>query len=457
MTAQDNVITLADISKSYRLYNKPSDRIKETFHPFGKKYSTPFQALKNVSMGISSGETLGIVGRNGCGKSTLLQIICSIMPPTSGTFHVNGRISAILELGAGFNPEFTGRDNVFLNCSILGMERRTVEERIDTIIEFADIGAFIDQPVKTYSSGMAMRLAFSIAISVDPAILIVDEALAVGDAAFQRKCYAKIKSLQERGTTILFVSHDAGAVIELCNRAVLLEQGEVIFTGDPKKVISLYHKLLFAPQDKLGEVKKSVIEEVQMLKLADKTTNRSADVKHRVTAKGRHCANEEGAYYNENLKPKSTIWYEPNGVFISEPRILDGEGRKVNALVRNENYYFTYDVSISKHVFNVLPGMAVKTVRGFQLGGYGKQEDNNLVEHMQPGTKAVVKLKFRCSLLPGTYFLNAGVFGVVENNESFLHRGIDVVMFEVLADKMCGATGFVDFDVSSQVIYDCSN
>lgn len=446
MNPNQNIISLTNISKSYNLYHNPSDRVKETFHPFRKKYCTPFQALKDISVNIGVGETVGIVGRNGCGKSTLLQIVCGIMPPTFGQLTVNGRISAILELGAGFNPEFSGRDNVFLNCSILGMEKTTVEDRMESILEFADIGAFIDQPVKTYSSGMTMRLAFSIAISVDPAILVVDEALAVGDAAFQRKCYSRIKFLQERGTTILFVSHDAGAIVELCNRAMLLEQGELLYTGDPKKVISLYHKLLFAPADKVITVKKQVLDEITKLASTQEMSTFIDNIQHSVIK------DTNTPYLNKNLVPKSTIWYEPNGAKIEKPRIVTEDGEEVNVLIRNEEYYFSYDLTFTQHVFNIRPGLAIKTVRGFELGGFGRCNSPDIPKHIEPGAIAEVKMRFKCTLLPGTYFLNAGVFGIVGSEEVYLHRGIDVLMFEVSSEEQIGATGFVDFAISPQLI-----
>ncbi len=448
MNSNQNAISLSNVSKSYKLYQKPSDRVKETFHPFRKKYCTPFQALKDISVNIGMGETFGIVGRNGCGKSTLLQIVCGIMPPTFGQLTVDGRISAILELGAGFNPEFTGRDNVFLNCSILGMEKTTVEERMESILEFADIGAFIDQPVKTYSSGMTMRLAFSIAISVDPAILVVDEALAVGDAAFQRKCYSRIKYLQEQGATILFVSHDAGAIVELCNRAMLLDQGQLLYTGDPKKVISLYHKLLFAPADKVATVKEQVVTEVSNLASSQNIHNSVDNTKQSVP---KDVSGRGIPYLNKSLVPKSTIWYEPNGAKIEKPRIVTLDGEEVNVLIRNEEYYFAYDLEFTHHVFNIRPGLSIKTIRGFDLGGYGRFENPNIPKHIEPGSTAEVKLRFKCTLLPGTYFLNAGVFGIVGSEDVYLHRGVDVLMFEVSAEEKIGATGFVDFAISPQL------
>lgn len=444
MNTSQTAISLNNVSKNYKLFDSPVHRVKETFHPFGKKYSSDFRALKNITVEIGWKETIGIVGRNGCGKSTLLQIVCGIMPPTSGGLIVNGRISAILELGAGFNPEFSGRDNIYLNCSILGMEREEVDGQIEDILEFADIGQFVDQPVKTYSSGMAVRLAFSIAINVDPDILVVDEALSVGDAAFQRKCFARIKEIQERGATILFVSHDGGAVVDLCDKAILLDQGEMLYYGTPKKVISLYHKLLFAPQDQLESVRSSIVDTVKRENSSGYTdSDLPADVSlDEITSK---------AYFNESLVPKSTTWYASHGAEIHCPHIQTLDGRKVNVLVRNEEYYCAYDVHFSENVYTVRFGMLIKTVRGVELGGYGNSVEDENQEYITEGSVAQVRLRFRCSLLPGVYFLNAGVMGVLAREEGFLHRGIDVAMFEVMSEKNIGSTAIVDFGVTPQV------
>jgi lipopolysaccharide transport system ATP-binding protein len=237
---EDIAISARDLTKTYRLYRSHADRVKETFHPFRKKYYHPFNALTEVSFEVRRGETLGIIGRNGSGKSTLLQIICGILQPTSGTIEAQGRISALLELGAGFNPEFTGHQNVYMNSTILGLGRGEIEARFEDIAAFADIGEFIDQPVKTYSSGMYVRLAFAIAINVDPDILVVDEALAVGDIYFQHKCMHRMRELIERGTTVVFVSHDMGAIKSLCGEAILLENGAISEKGPPDEVVNEY-------------------------------------------------------------------------------------------------------------------------------------------------------------------------------------------------------------------------
>ena len=230
--SEDSVIRIQNLTKAYRLYDSHADRVKETFHPFRKKYYRTFNALTDVSFEVTRGETLGIIGRNGSGKSTLLQIICGTLQPTSGSIEVIGRVSALLELGAGFNPEFTGRQNLYINGAILGLKHEEIELRFDDIAAFAGIGDFIDQPVKTYSSGMYVRLAFAIAISVDPDILVVDEALAVGDIYYQHKCMHRMKELMQKGTTIVFVSHDMGSIKSLCKRAILLDNGLISKKGE---------------------------------------------------------------------------------------------------------------------------------------------------------------------------------------------------------------------------------
>lgn len=238
-------ISVRDVGKMYRIYDRPQDRLKQMLLRGRRVYGHEFWALRNVSFDVRRGETVGIIGRNGSGKSTLLQIIAGTLAPSEGRVVVNGRVAALLELGSGFNPEFTGRENVFLNGAILGISRAEMEQRFDAIAEFADIGEFIDQPVKFYSSGMVLRLAFAVQAQVDPDILIVDEALAVGDFLFQHKCMSKMRELKERGTTILFVSHDTAAVKAHCNWAVMLRNGAQWATGNTDEVcVTYYHSLI---------------------------------------------------------------------------------------------------------------------------------------------------------------------------------------------------------------------
>jgi len=243
----DTAISVSNLSKKYYLYERPIHRVMETFHPFGRKYHTSFSALTNVSLQVRRGESIGIIGRNGSGKSTLLQIICGTLQATEGESQVNGRISALLELGAGFNPEFTGRENVYLSTAILGLSRQETDAKFDQITGFADIGKFIDRPVKMYSSGMYIRLAFATAISVDPEILIIDEALAVGDIFFQQKCVEHMKKMMQN-CTIVLVSHDMHSITNMCNRVVLLDHGEIAYEGLPPEGVAKYTKILHSEQ-----------------------------------------------------------------------------------------------------------------------------------------------------------------------------------------------------------------
>ena len=249
----ESIIEIENVSKCYEIYKKPVDRLKQ-YAALGmkaislcpaKKHYREFWALKDVSFKIGKGETVGIIGQNGSGKSTLLQLICGTLKPTSGRIKVNGRIAALLELGAGFNPEFTGRENAYLNAAILGIPREAMESRMQDVLEFSELGDFLEQPVKTYSSGMYARLAFAVAIHVDPEILIVDEALAVGDARFIAKCIRRIKDIQEQGASILFVSHDVGSVRNLCQRAIWINQGKLIDEGDVFSVTGQYMAYMF--------------------------------------------------------------------------------------------------------------------------------------------------------------------------------------------------------------------
>lgn len=247
MRSEDIAIAVRDLGKVYRLFGHPGDRIKQFFSLGMRRYHREVAALNDLSFEIRKGETVGIVGRNGSGKSTLLQVICGILKPTAGSVTVNGRISALLELGAGFNPEFTGRENVYFQGALMGLAQAHMEDRFEEIAAFADIGDFIDEPVRTYSSGMFVRLAFAVAIHVDPDILVVDEALAVGDARFQAKCFRRIQALRERGGSILFVTHATDQVTRFCNRALLIDQGRLVLDGPPREVVNLHLATLFRP------------------------------------------------------------------------------------------------------------------------------------------------------------------------------------------------------------------
>ncbi len=272
-------IQVKNLSKLYLLYKRPQDRLKQSIlGRLGKNYAQTFWALRNISFEVQAGETLGIIGRNGSGKSTLLQIVAGILQPSEGTIQVNGRLAALLELGAGFNPEFTGRENIFLNGVTLGLTEKAVRQKLDAIIDFAGIGEFIDQPVKIYSSGMFVRLAFAIATSVEPAILIVDEALAVGDAGFVLKCMNRMKQLREQGTTILLVTHDVQTVRSFCDRVLWLNEGKLVADGEPLDISSRYLQFLFGDEE--SQVR--ALEQKQAINLETTTfvTNQSTQGKN---------------------------------------------------------------------------------------------------------------------------------------------------------------------------------
>ncbi|OKZ81754.1 MAG: teichoic acid ABC transporter ATP-binding protein [Clostridium sp. CAG:12237_41] len=247
-------IEVRDLSKVYYLYDKPSDRIRETFSIRKKKYSKEHYALKNINLKINKGESIGIVGTNGSGKSTLLKLVTGVVTPTTGTIKTDGKIAALLELGAGFNPEYTGIENIYLNGTMMGYTEEEMKKRVPDIIEFADIGEFINQPVKSYSSGMFARLAFAVSINVEPDILIVDEALSVGDIRFQVKCIDKMRELQESGTTILFVTHAIEQIKRFCTRAIWIKNGELIEDGEASQVVDLYDNFMKYGEKKIEKV-----------------------------------------------------------------------------------------------------------------------------------------------------------------------------------------------------------
>lgn len=259
--SSEAVIRVSELAKVYPMYARPHHRLLELLLGMRDgRWRREYQALRGLSFQVQRGESVGILGRNGAGKSTLLQILCGILQPSSGSASVSGRVAGLLELGAGFNPEFTGRENVFLNGTVLGLSRAEVVERFDAIVGFAEIGRFIDEPVRTYSSGMFVRLAFAVAIHVDPEVLIVDEALSVGDEAFQRKCFARIEALRQRGTTLLFVSHSAGTVIDLCDRALWLDEGELMADGSAREVVAQYQRFAHASDERKAELRRQLRE-----------------------------------------------------------------------------------------------------------------------------------------------------------------------------------------------------
>jgi lipopolysaccharide transport system ATP-binding protein len=420
----DIAISVKNLSKTYRIFGHPTDRIKQMLTLGKVRFHREFTALQDVSFEIKKGEAVGIIGRNGSGKSTLLQLICGILKPSSGEVRVNGRISALLELGSGFNPEFTGRENVYFQGAIMGIPRAEIDAKFDEIAAFADIGEFIDQPVRTYSSGMYVRLAFATAIHSTPDILIVDEALSVGDEPFQRKCFERIRLIREHGGTIIYVSHNMASIVELCDHALLLKQGRLTVTGNPKFVIANYLKNLNRPHNTDGE-------------------DHPAEPPHK---KQEH----EATYFDPTLIPESTVSYPSLGAQISNPRILSLDGERVNLLHSGEEYIYTYEAQFNIPAVGVRFGMMIKTISGYELGGLVSHSASEGIS-VEGGTTLSQKFRFRCNLLPGTYFLNSGVTSTMsDKGDEYLHRVLDAAMFKVMPQTESIRTGIVDMAPLSQ-------
>lgn len=422
-------IRVEGVSKSFRMYGKPHQRlVHSVLRGRADAWYREFQALHDISLTIHRGETVGLVGRNGSGKSTLLQIICGTLHPTRGSVTVEGRIAALLELGAGFNPDFTGRENIHLNGAVLGLSRQEVNARFDAIAAFADIGDFIEQPVKIYSSGMYIRLAFAVAINTDPRILVVDEALSVGDEAFQRKCFARIEQLKRGGCTILFVSHSAGSIVQLCDRAILLDGGELIFSGPPKATVALYQRLLYAPVERREAMRREI--RVYPETLAARAMTSAAEPLRSIPIAIHELDGAER--YEPGLKPESTVEYESRGACIIDPHLVNESGARVNILAPGRPYRYRYRVEFSGEARHVHFGMMIKSLMGVELFGMASHAQGTGIEWVACGAVYHVEFRFQSQLLPGTYFMNAGIVGCTPTVEdSFLHRVLDAVMFKV--------------------------
>ncbi len=417
--SKNSAIKVHNLSKVYKLYHEPIDRLKEALHPFNKRYHRDFYALNNVSFEVKKGETVGIIGRNGSGKSTLLKIITGVLTPTQGRVLVHGKISAILELGAGFHPEMSGLENIYLNTSINGLSRQETDVKIDDIIAFSELGEFIHQPLKTYSSGMKARLAFGVAITIEPDILIVDEALAVGDAAFQRKCFAKMEQIREAGATILFVSHSEASIVTLCSRAIWISNAEKIIDAEPKLVTGLYMK----NANKKHIDKEMIVKELEALQV--QASSSSEGKKEGVNTKKK--ASDTEAFYDASLTPKSTIYYDEKGAKISNVKITTPEGREVNVLVHGKKYVYDYQVELLTSMEDVRFGFLIKNRQGaaFAGGSYAMKEFQN-INRLNKGTYRV-KFYFNCLFNEGDYYVNAGCSSLKKH----IHRIVDAYAFKV--------------------------
>jgi lipopolysaccharide transport system ATP-binding protein len=424
-------IRLRGVGKTYRVYDRPSDRLRQMLSFGRRRYHREFRALEGIDLEVGRGETLGIVGRNGSGKSTLLRILCGIVPASEGSVEVEGRIAPLLALGAGFNPDFTGRENVFLNAAILGASTKAIEERYDGIVAFADIGDFIERPVKTYSSGMFARLAFATAISVEPDILVVDEILAVGDELFARRCHARIDELRRRGTTILFVSHSATAILELCDSAILLDHGRLLASGEPKEVIRRYHALLYTGSTKVD---------------APSPTGSAAP--HSAAAQG-----DADGWFDPALEAHRAVAYPSNGALIDGARIEGADGRVRNRLRTGRRYEVRYEVAFARDVDGLFFGFNLRNVEGVTIGGLAQPPHGEIIS-AKAGERISVRFPIELRLNPGTYFLSVGVRSRLE--EGFLHRLVEAVALVIEPEDRRPRYGYVALDAGEPTIERCA-
>jgi len=386
---QSSIIQVKNLTKIYPLYSTPIDRVKEALNPFGKKYHKDFYALKDVNFEINRGEIVGIIGKNGSGKSTLLKIITGVLKQTSGEAKVDGKISALLELGTGFHPELNGIENIYLYGTLMGIPKKEMKKKIDEILSFADIGDFIYQPVKTYSSGMFSRLAFAVAINIEPEILIVDEALSVGDISFQYKCFEKFKEFKEKGVTILFVTHSMGQVLNNCNRAIFLKDGQVIKDSyNVKEVVTEYEKFARG-------VKKEKKEIIKIDNKIDKNPNKEI---------GEQRFGSQRAIIN-SLAISSMINYEEDTVLLNSGEVI----------------YFNFLIYAFEDIDNVVLGVSIRNKNTSDIWG-----DNNLYAtgklfELKKGYNKI-SYKFRLNINQGEYLVFAGLARLGDEREELDQR-----------------------------------
>ncbi|HEX9278497.1 MAG TPA: ABC transporter ATP-binding protein [Casimicrobiaceae bacterium] len=426
-------VRVEGLSKSYQVYQKPQHRLLQSLLRGRKQFYTEFWALRDVSVTVAAGETLGILGRNGSGKSTLLQIVAGTVRPTRGRVELDGRVAAILELGAGFNPEFTGRENVELATSVYGMKASEVAARMDDILRFADIGEFIDRPVKTYSSGMYARLAFSVAIHVDPDVLIVDEALAVGDAKFQAQCFRKFDEFRKRGVTILFVTHSVDQILRHCSRAMLLEHGRNVMTGEPKAVVAQYLELLFGTPGG-----------------AAVTMQTEAPRPAPLVAKGAFA--DDGAPNEDRFAGRTGYnrlehrWGDGRARIV-DFALLDETGKRVTALTTGDRASLHVKVQFLADIARPIYGLAIRTPDGVEIAAANSRESVRIPsdDPRAPGEVAVVRFDFKCLLNGGDYLLSVGVAEGSDGAVIPLDRRYDAIHIQVVNTRK--VFGLVDLEI----------
>jgi teichoic acid transport system ATP-binding protein len=415
----DCVISVKNVSKVYRLYNKPIDRLKEGLSLTKKKYHKDYYALKGLSFDVKRGECVGMLGVNGAGKSTILKIITGVLNPTEGKVDIEGKISALLELGAGFNPEYTGMENIYVNGTLMGYSRAEIDAKVKDILDFADIGDFVYQPVKTYSSGMFVRLAFAVAINIDPEILIVDEALSVGDVFFQAKCYKKFDDFKKQGKTILLVTHSLSSVKKYCDRVVLLDKGTKLAEGDPSDMIDLYKKVLVKQNNK-----ESVI------------------------ATEGNVVN--GKLWQENmpLNPKINS-YGNKAAEIIDFGIFDEEDKLSAQINKGDDFAIKLRVRFNEDVDEPIFAFTIVNLQGIDVTGTNTMYENCTVGKVEAGEERTITFRQNMNLQGGSYLVSLGCTGYRDGDFTVYHRLYEVVNLQVISDK--NTVGYYDMNSSVEI------
>lgn len=423
------VIRVTDVTKNYRLYRRQRDRLWESLGLDFKKNYKEKHALNGVSFDVSKGETVGIIGTNGSGKSTMLKLITGVLTPTSGTIEVEGRISALLELGAGFNMEYTGIENIYLNGTMIGFTKEEIDQRLQSIIDFADIGDYINQPVKSYSSGMFVRLAFAVAINIDPEILIVDEALSVGDVFFQSKCYRKFEEFKQAGKTILFVSHDLSAISRYCDRAILLNQGDKVYEGTPKEAIDIYKKVLVDQFHKGSGTADAVKAE----------------------GEGRPFGQAGEKLWKAQFPVNpSLVEYGEKNAEIIDYGLYDEKGLPSSNFIKGTQFTVKMRIRARETVLEPIFAFTIKNLKGIEICGTNTTMEKIPVETMHDGDEHVVAFTQKIDLQGGEYLLSLGCTGYQDGRFRVFHRLYDVISLTVVSSR--DTVGF--YDMNSTCVLD---
>ncbi len=426
-------IRVDHVDKMYKLYNKPSDRFMDALGLSRTPKYKEHYALHDINFDVHCGETVGIIGTNGSGKSTILKIITGVLNPTAGQVEINGRISALLELGAGFNMEYTGIENVYLNGAMIGFSREEIDQKLDDIISFADIGDFVYQPVKTYSSGMFVRLAFAVAINIEPEILIVDEALSVGDVFFQNKCYKKFEEFKEMGKTILFVSHDLGSVSKYCDRVVLLNQGIKIAEGKPADMVDAYKKIMVSGNSEEIKSIDDLISRSSLNEVQEKTTE--------TVLENKTGTNEWKRHFQINPDVNE---YGSGDAEIIDFAVVDDEGNLTNAIIKGHRFSIKSKVLFHTSIENPIFTYTIKTLKGTDITGTNTMYEKKNIGIVKEGDIYVATFTQDMNLQGGEYLLSISCTGFEKNELRAYHRLYDVLNITVISDK--NTVGFYDMN-----------